>query len=192
MEIDYLWLGQTVLGALLGSGITGWLFKATYQNKLDKKLEEAKANLTVYVMQQQIKFSKFHDKQFDAICEVYSETYSLSFDMSTIVDHKFYDSNANFKMLHTASEKLENTREKLFKYSIYFDQNIYEKIEKSLLQYAQILLTITNLYTSDDKTELSDSQNKDLEKKLEESRKLIESARTLMEEKINPAIQQNS
>lgn len=188
MEIDYLWLGQTALGAILGSSITGWIFKATYQNKLDKKLEEAKANLTVYVMQQQVKFSKFHDKQFDAICEVYADTYSLSFDMTTLVDFEFYDSHTNLVMLNSVSDKVEFTRQKLFKYSIYFDQKIYQKIEGSLLQYAQILLSINTLFTSDNEQELAAAREVGLEAKLEEAKKLIEGARVLMEEKINPAV----
>ncbi|WP_298015633.1 hypothetical protein [uncultured Castellaniella sp.] len=69
------WL-QSILSAVGGGGIVAvsasWLFKTTYESRLQRQLEESKAELARFSVEHQIRFSHLHAKRAEAMAESYS------------------------------------------------------------------------------------------------------------------------
>lgn len=182
MDIDYLWVAQTALGAIIGSGFASWFFKTTYQNRLNKKLEEVKTDLSVYAMQQQLKFSKFHEKQFEVFAEIYADLYDLHYVTGNLLDYKIETPKEIIKILTAAGQKTESLRLKIFTNAIYIEKEIFKNSQHALTEMAKINSEISSVLAGND-TERSIIH---LEKKYDEVTELIKNIRIAMKNVINP------
>ncbi|MCO7642538.1 hypothetical protein NJI34_37845 [Pseudomonas sp. S 311-6] len=142
MDIDYGWLVQTATGAAIGSGIVGWWFKTTYQARLSRKLEEAKTNLSIYSMEQQLRFSKFHEKQFNAIEEIIKNISNIEHECTT----QFIKSKRGIPLSDTAYEEIkasfEITRIHFFSHCIYISEDTYNEITTILFHISSVMSTL--------------------------------------------------